>query len=79
MVGLGNPGPAVRPHPAQHRLQRVDRLGERTGASFNKYDGRFAETRLGDARIGLLAPETFMNLSGPPVARGALLQARRRR
>ncbi len=72
VVGLGNPG--ARYARTRHNVgfRVVELLAERAGASFRgKYDGRFAETRLGEARVGLLAPETYMNLSGPPVAKAA--------
>src|SRR6185503_10336218 len=43
----------------------VDELARRTGASFrSKFNGQFADARLGEARIGLLKPETYMNESG---------------
>jgi peptidyl-tRNA hydrolase, PTH1 family len=72
VVGLGNPGP--RYARTRHNLgfRVVELLGERAAASFrSKYNGRFAETRLGEARVGLLMPDTFMNLSGPPAATAA--------
>ena len=65
VVGLGNPG-------RQHEHDRhnvgwmvVDELARRQDASFkSKFSGRLAETRLGDARVALLKPETYMNDSG---------------
>jgi peptidyl-tRNA hydrolase, PTH1 family len=65
VVGLGNPG-------RQHERDRhnvgwmvVDELAHRHGGSFKgKFSGRLAELRLGDARLALLKPETFMNDSG---------------
>ena len=72
VVGLGNPG---REHAeTRHNVgwMVVDELARRHGASFRgKYSGQFAETRLGDARIALLKPETYMNLSGSSVAPAA--------
>ena len=72
VVGLGNPG---REH-AQNRhnvgWMVVDELARRHGASFRgKYSGQFAETRIDDARVALLKPETYMNLSGSSVAPAA--------
>src|SRR5437879_2451287 len=43
----------------------VDELASRHGGSFrSKFSGRLAEVRVGDAKIALLEPETYMNDSG---------------
>jgi PTH1 family peptidyl-tRNA hydrolase len=72
VVGLGNPG---REHArTRHNAgwMVVDELARRHGASFKgKFSGQLAETRVGDARIALLKPETYMNLSGASVAAAA--------
>ncbi len=69
IVGLGNPGRQYAKTRHNIGFMVVDRIAERTGASWRgKYDGRFTETRLGDARVALLEPETFMNLSGRSVS-----------
>ena len=72
VVGLGNPG---REHAAnRHNVgwMVVDELARRHPTSFRgKYSGQFAETRIDDARIALLKPETYMNLSGSSVAPAA--------
>ncbi len=65
VVGLGNPG---REH-ARDRHNAgwmvVDELATRHGGSFrSKFSGRLSEIRVGDARIALLEPETYMNDSG---------------
>lgn len=68
VAGLGNPG-------REHERDRhnvgwmvVDELARRTGTTFrSKYSGRLAEIRLGEARIALLKPETYMNDSGRSV------------
>jgi PTH1 family peptidyl-tRNA hydrolase len=65
VVGLGNPG-------REHERDRhnvgwlvVDELARRHDGSFkSKFSGRLAEVRLGEARIALLKPETYMNDSG---------------
>ena len=72
VAGLGNPG---REH-AQDRhnvgWMVVDELARRHGASFrSKFSGRLAETRVGDARVALLEPETYMNESGRSIAAAA--------
>lgn len=72
IVGLGNPGRQYSRTRHNIGFMVVDRIAERTGASWRgKYDGRFTETKLGDARVALLEPETFMNLSGRSVSAAA--------
>lgn len=65
VVGLGNPG---REHARDRHnvgFRVVDELGRRHGVSFKaKFNGRLAELRVGDARIALLKPNTYMNESG---------------
>ena len=65
VVGLGNPG---REHARDRHnvgFRVVDELGRRHGVSFKaKFNGRVAELRVGDARIALLKPNTYMNESG---------------
>ncbi len=72
VAGLGNPG---REH-AQDRhnagWMAVDELARRHDGSFrSKFSGRLAELRVGEARLALLKPETYMNLSGGPVGTAA--------
>jgi PTH1 family peptidyl-tRNA hydrolase len=72
VVGLGNPG---REH-ARDRHNAgwmvVDELARRHGGSFrSKFSGQLAEIRLGDQRLGLLKPETYMNLSGDSLGAAA--------
>jgi peptidyl-tRNA hydrolase, PTH1 family len=72
VVGLGNPG---REHAGnRHNVGRmiVDELARRHGAAFRgKYSGQFGEARIGDAKVALLKPETYMNLSGRSVSPAA--------
>ena len=72
VVGLGNPG---REH-ARDRHNAgwmvVDELARRHDASFrSKFSGQVSEIRLGDLRLGLLKPETYMNLSGDSLGAAA--------
>jgi peptidyl-tRNA hydrolase, PTH1 family len=72
VVGLGNPG---REH-ARDRHNAgwmvVDELARRHDGSFrSKFSGQLAEIRLGDLRLGLLKPETYMNLSGSSLGAAA--------
>jgi PTH1 family peptidyl-tRNA hydrolase len=78
VVGLGNPGPRYADTRHNIGARVVERLAERLGERFRKV--RFipveiAEARLDDQRLHLARPQTFMNVSGPPVAS----VARRRR
>ena len=72
VAGLGNPG-------RRHELDRhnvgwivVDELARRHGGSFkSKFSGQLCQTRLGDSRVALLKPETFMNESGRSISAAA--------
>ena len=72
VAGLGNPG---REHARdRHNVgwMVVDELARRQSGSFRaKFSGRLAETRIGDARLALLEPETYMNDSGRSIAAAA--------
>lgn len=72
IVGLGNPGRQYARTRHNIGFMVVDELAARLAVTFRaRYEGRFAEGRDGEARIALLEPETFMNLSGRPVAAAA--------
>jgi peptidyl-tRNA hydrolase, PTH1 family len=71
VVGLGNPGPKFAE--TRHNIGAwvVDRLASRLGERLRKV--RFlslevAEARAERERLYLARPQTFMNVSGPPVA-----------
>lgn len=50
----------------------VDEIARRCDASFkSKFNGRLGEIRLGEHRIALLKPETYMNESGRSIAAAA--------
>lgn len=72
IVGLGNPGP--RYELTRHNVGQmvVDELAARRGESFraHKANARVAETwlRPGSAKLILAKPNTYMNVSGGPVA-----------
>lgn len=65
IAGLGNPG---REHAGdRHNVgwMVVEELARRHNGSFrSKFSGRLAETRMCEARVALLEPETYMNDSG---------------
>lgn len=68
VAGLGNPEP-------QHLRDRhnvgwmvVDELASRHSGSFKaKFRGRAAEIRIGEVRVAVLKPETYMNESGASI------------
>ncbi len=72
IAGLGNPD-------REHRSDRhnvgwmvLDELARLHGASFkSKFSGRLAETRIGEAKVALLEPETYMNESGSSIQAAA--------
>ena len=69
IVGLGNPGAQYAHNRHNIGFMALDRVAADHG--FGPWKARFqglvAEGRLGDARITLLKPQTFMNLSGQSV------------
>ncbi len=69
IAGLGNPG--ARYERDRHNVgwMVVDELARRRDASFkSKFNGKSGETRLGDHRLALLKPETYMNESGRSIS-----------
>ena len=72
IAGLGNPG---REHSHdRHNVgwMVVEELARRHDGSFRtKFSGRVAETRIADARVALLQPETYMNESGRSISSAA--------
>jgi PTH1 family peptidyl-tRNA hydrolase len=72
VAGLGNPGREYERTRHNAGWMVVDELARRTGASFRgKISGSLAEGRLGDLRLALLKPQTFMNESGRSVGAAA--------
>ena len=68
-VGLGNPGAKYAGNRHNIGFMALDRLAEDHGFGGWKrgFQGLIAEGRLGDEKVALLKPETFMNLSGQSV------------
>ena len=68
-VGLGNPGAGYAGNRHNIGFMAVDRIASDHGFGPWKktFKGLAAEGRLGDTRVLLLKPETFMNLSGQSV------------
>ncbi|MGL5011234.1 MAG: aminoacyl-tRNA hydrolase [Paracoccaceae bacterium] len=69
LVGLGNPGAKYQNNRHNIGFMALDRIAADHGFSPWKkgFHGLIAEGRIGDARVLLLKPETFMNLSGQAV------------
>src|SRR5262245_60294753 len=70
IVGLGNPGPQYREtrHNLGHRV--VEKLADRLDARFRlRGPAQVAETAWDGAPLHLAKLVSFMNVSGPPVAR----------
>jgi len=72
VVGLGNPGPGYASHRHNVGQMALAELAHRTSASFktHKANATVAEARLspGGPKLILAKPNSFMNLSGGPVA-----------
>ena len=69
IVGLGNPGAKYAANRHNIGFMALDRIAADHGFSPWKvrFQGLAAEGRLGDVRVTLLKPQTFMNLSGQSV------------
>lgn len=70
LVGLGNPGLSYEQTRHNAGFMAIDRFAEKHGCRFDKkgHDAVYGECRIGDKRILLAKPMTFMNLSGKAVA-----------
>ena len=68
-VGLGNPGAKYVQNRHNIGFMALDRIAEDHGFSpwRSKFQGQICEGKLGDDKILLLKPTTFMNLSGQSV------------
>ena len=72
VAGLGHPGREYERTRHNVGWMVADELARRQGSSFrSKFSGRLAEGRLGERRLALLKPETYMNESGRSVAAAA--------
>ncbi len=70
VVGLGNPGPGYAGNRHNVGFMVLDVLAERVRGRFKAHKGRaeLVETHIGDARVVLAKPRSYMNESGGPVA-----------
>src|SRR5450432_1950622 len=73
LVGLGNPGPEYARNRHNVGFMALDTIARRHGIGpwRRRFKGVAAEGRLGDERVTLLMPETFMNDSGRAVGEAA--------
>ena len=72
IVGLGNPGPEYANHRHNIGFRIVQALADAHGLSFarhKKAKGRVAEGKIGERKVLVTKPQTFMNLSGKTVGR----------
>lgn len=68
VAGLGNPGREYERTRHNAGWMVVDELARRHGGSFrSKFSGQLSETRLGELRLAVLKPETYMNVSGQSI------------
>jgi PTH1 family peptidyl-tRNA hydrolase len=72
VAGLGNPGPRHAHDRHNVGWMVVDELARRRLVTFKaKFSGRLGEARIGDHRLALLKPETYMNESGRSISAAA--------
>lgn len=73
LVGLGNPGPRYAGNRHNVGFMVLDELAARVGGKFksHKSGADVLEGRLAGARVVLVKPRSFMNVSGGPVSGAA--------
>jgi peptidyl-tRNA hydrolase, PTH1 family len=72
VAGLGNPGREYAANRHNAGFMVADELARRHGGSWRgKFSGELSELRIGDARVALLKPMLYMNLSGQSVSAAA--------
>lgn len=74
IVGLGNPGAEYKDTRHNVGFMTVDAIAEKFGFGTwrEKFDGLIAEGKIGQHRVYLLKPLTYMNLSGNSVVKAAM-------
>ena len=72
-VGLGNPGERYAGNRHNVGVMAIERIAARHGFGSwrQRFQGRLAEGSLNGERVWLLAPRTYMNESGRPIAEAA--------
>lgn len=73
LAGLGNPGKDYQYNRHNIGFMAIDAIASEYGfpAFKKKFDGELSEGRIGAARVALLKPQTFMNVSGQSVGPAA--------
>ncbi len=73
LVGLGNPGDKYKNNRHNVGFMAVDKIAEdNMFPNFkSKFSGEISEGRLGDQKVALLKPQTYMNESGQSVGKAA--------
>ncbi len=73
LVGLGNPGDKYKNNRHNIGFMVLDAIAEDCGVSSwkAKFQSAMAEARIGDEKVVLLKPQTFMNESGQGVGKAA--------
>jgi PTH1 family peptidyl-tRNA hydrolase len=72
VAGLGNPGREYAANRHNAGFMVADALARRHGGSWRgKFSGELSELRVGDARVALLKPMLYMNLSGRSLSAAA--------
>ena len=72
VAGLGNPGRRHERDRHNAGWMVVEELARRHGGTWkSKFNGSIAETRIGERRVALLKPETYMNESGRSIGAAA--------
>ena len=69
IVGLGNPGSNYDKTVHNLGFMAIDHFAKKHDLNFSKskFSGKIAEGRVGNEKVVLLKPETYMNLSGKSV------------
>ena len=70
IVGLGNPGAQYEHTRHNAGFMAADALAQKYSCEFkkSKFDAKFDEIKIGNARILLVKPQTYMNNSGSAVS-----------
>ena len=70
IVGLGNPGPEYKMNRHNVGFMILDELSRELGETFGRMQSNamVAQARLGEARLVLAKPRTYMNRSGSSIA-----------
>lgn len=72
-VGLGNPGDKYKGNRHNVGFMAVDTIADEHsfGPFRSKFQGEYSEGRIGEAKVGVLKPQTYMNESGRSIAAAA--------